>query len=103
MEGESDLEINIDEHKSSVKIDYGPLKYLYHGTSKENALKILGPPWEIRTESEIGYCGKGFYCYYLDEGLARIFPRTKNDFRNKEIAVLSLVVKKHNMFFLSYE
>ncbi|MFA5015808.1 MAG: hypothetical protein WC549_09775 [Actinomycetota bacterium] len=88
---------------SSVKVDYGPLKDLYHGTSKENALKILGPPWHINTDSKIGYCGQGFYCYYLEKDLAKIYARTKPEFKNKEIAVLNLEIKIHNMFFLGYE
>lgn len=89
--------------ESAVIFDYGPLKCLYHGTSKENAYNIVGPPVEIRTESEIGYCGKGFYCYHLDKELAKIYASAKREFKGEKLAILNLELKVHTMFFLGYE
>lgn len=91
--------------KDGIKEDCGIHRYLYHGTSKDIAQKILSEN-EIITGDNVGYLGIGFYCYYLDIEASRIWARKKistEKNNNKKIAVLVLVANLGNLFFISKE
>lgn len=97
--------IEIDETNDqlvheAIKQDCGICKHLYHGTSIYNAQKIKRTN-EIKIPNEVGYLGKGFYCYHLDIEASRIWAREKNE--EGKIGVLNLVANLGNTFFVSKE
>lgn len=86
--------------KEAIKRNCGIYRHLYHGTLKHIAHEIKSTG-EIKTGSEVGYLGKGFYCYHMDEEASRIWARRKN--KEEKIAVLNLVANLGNTLFICQE
>ena len=82
------------------QIKLASIEYLYHGTSKSNAQKIQRTR-EIKIPNEVGYLGKGFYCYHLDMEASRIWAKKKN--KEDKIGILNLIANLNDIFFVSKE
>lgn len=86
--------------EEAIKIESGICKHLYHGTLKSVAQKIQRPT-EIEIGADVGWLGKGVYCYHLDVEASRIWARIK--YKTNKIAVLTLTADLGNILFASKE
>ena len=80
--------------------DCGVCRCLCHGTSMGIAIEIENSG--VDTEyGEIGYLGRGFYCFHGDLEACRLWAR--DQYKEEPIAVLTLEVDLGNTFFICEE
>ncbi|MFA5315843.1 MAG: hypothetical protein WC369_00255 [Dehalococcoidales bacterium] len=84
----------------AIKLDCGVCKNLYHGTSISVAQKIKDNA-EIEIGPQVGYLGKGVYCYHLDVEASRLWARKK--YKGSQISVFALEADLGNTFYVSQE
>lgn len=93
-EGISDQEL-----KDAIKVDCGIQKYLYHGTKKYTAYQIKQDG--IKIGDDIGYLGRGFYCYHLDQTASKIWAEKRHP--GEKVAILTVIANLGNVFFVCQE
>ena len=89
-----------EDLKESIRQHCGLCKDLYHGTSRDAAREIKREK-KLRFGHEVGYLGRGFYCYLHDINASKIYARTK--YKDQPIAVIRLVADLGNLLFVSVE
>lgn len=89
-----------EDLKESIRPRCGLCKDLYHGTSRDAAREIKRKK-KLRFGHEVGYLGRGFYCYLHDINASKIYARTK--YKDQPIAVIRLAADLGNLLFVSVE
>ena len=93
-------EMSDKELEDAIKVDCGIQKHLYHGTKKYMAYEIK-KNGTIKIGDDIGYLGRGFYCYHLDHTASKIWAETRHP--EEKIAILNVIANLGTVFFVCQE